>query len=142
MAYKMGKRPRPQVEDYLRALGYLNLMVWTVVFYLFPPSAFLSQLAELSRLLWLSVAFVGAGMALVGAVMRIDLKLEFPGILLAMIGPLFYALSQFYLSIFPVDVPGDQRVALAVYALLGITMQLPRLIGLLTEKNRLKGLNK
>ena len=144
MVYTLGKRPRPAVEDYLRALGYLNLMAWTVVFYFFPPSAFLSELAELSRLLWLSVAFVGGAMGLAGALLRIDLKLEFPGILLGMIGPLFYALSQTYLTIYPLDptVPGSQRLALAVYACLPITLQLPRLIGLLLEKNRLKGLKK
>lgn len=138
------KSPRPLVEDYLRALGYLNLMVWSVLFFFFPPTAFLSQIAEVSRLLWLSVAFAGGTMAFFGAIFRIDIKLEFPGLLLAIVGPFFYALSQFYLSIFPpvTDLVPGQRVALVGFAFLGVTLLLPRAVSLLIEKNRLKDLNK
>lgn len=136
--------PRPLLEDYLRALGYLNMMVWSVLFFCFPPTAFLSELAGVSRFLWLFIAFVGAGMALVGALARIDIKLEFPGLLLAMIGPSFYALSQFYLLSFPTatDIVSAQRVSLVAYALLGVTLLLPRAVSLLVEKNRLKELGK
>jgi hypothetical protein len=144
MPINLTKPPRPLVEDYLRSFGYLNLMAWSVLFFLFPPSAFLSGIAEISRLLWLSVAFVGAGMAFVGAIARIDIKLEFPGILLAIVGPAFYALSQLYLTVFPPEsdaLPG-QRIALVAYAFLGVTLLLPRAISLLVEKNRLKDLGK
>jgi hypothetical protein len=130
------------MEDYLRALGYLNISVWAAVFFFFPPSVFVSDLAYVSRLLWLSVTCIGGLMALTGALIRIDLKLEFPGILLAMVGPIFYTLSQLYLSFFPslADGGSGQRIALVVYALLGVTLMLPRALSLLVEKNRLKDL--
>lgn len=137
------RTPRPTVEDYLRSLGYLNIMAWSALFYVFPPVAFITETAEFSRLLWLSMAFVGGAMALVGALKRIDLKLEFPGLILAMVGPAFYALSQFYLAIFPAvtdTIPG-QRTALVAYAFLGVTLLLPRVVSLLREKNRLRGQN-
>ncbi len=136
-------KPRPLIEDLLRALGYANLMAWAVIFTFFPPSAFLSEVAYVSRTLWLGVAFVGAAMALAGAVLRIDIKLEFPGLLLALIGPFFYFVSQFYLAAVPLpDVDPTQRFALVAYALLPVTLLLPRTVSLLSEKNRLKGLSK
>ena len=139
----LARSPKPMVEDYLRAVGYLNVMAWAVLFFFFPPAAFLSELAVISRLLWLLVAFVGGGMAFIGAIKRIDIKLEFPGILLAVVGPVFYTLSQFYLVVYPpaTDVIPGQRIALVAYALLGVTLLLPRAVSLLVEKNRLKGLN-
>lgn len=133
---------RPTVEDYLRALGYINLGTWAVLFFVFPPSAFLSELAEVSRLIWLGVAFLGAAMATLGAFMRIDIKLEFPGILLGVIGPVFYTVSQFFFVVQPpIGVDPSQRIALTAYALLPVTLLLPRAVTLLIEKNRLKGLS-
>lgn len=130
---------RERSDALLRALGYLNLMVWAVLFFVFPPNTFISHLAELSRLLWLAIAFTGATMAFVGALTRIDIKLEFPGILLALVGPSFYTISQLYLSVAPLSgVDPTQRFALSAYALLPVTLLLPRAVSLLREKNRLK----
>lgn len=137
------KKPRPLAEDILRSVGYFNLMAWAVLFTMFPPSAFLSEIAYVSRTIWLTVAFVGAGMAFAGALTRIDIKLEYPGLLLCMVGPFFYFVSQFYLSAVPPEgVDPTQRYALVAYALLPATLLLPRTVSLLVEKNRLKGLTK
>lgn len=137
------RTPRPMIEDYLRALGYANLATWSVLFFTFPPTAFLSELAELSRFIWLSVTFLGSAMAFAGALLRIDIKLEFPGLLLAFIGPVFYTVSQFYLAVQPLEgADPTQRIALVSYALLPVTLLLPRAVPLLIEKNRLKGLSK
>ena len=133
-------KPRPTVEDYLRALGYLNLMVWAVLFYAFTPASIGNELDDISRLLWLSVSFAGAAMAFLGAILRIDIKLEYPGILFALIGPVFYAISRIYLTVFPDSTPmPGEGIALISYAMLPITLLLPRLVSLLNEKNRLKG---
>lgn len=135
--------PRPQLEDYLRSVGYANFAVWAVLFFVVPPSAFVSELDLIFRLIWVSATFVGAVAALIGSLTRIDIKLEFPGLLLALIGPTFYTLSQFYLVVQPP--PGadpSQRIALTAYALFGVTLLLPRAVSLLVEKNRLKGLSK
>lgn len=140
----LSKRPKPQIEDYVRAAGYLVLMVWAVLFYVFPTMAFHSDVTVISRTIWLAATFIGGGMALAGALVRIDLKLEFPGILFALIGPVFYTLSQLYLSIYPAvtdTVPG-QRIAITAFSFLVVVLLLPRAISLLVEKNRLKEQNK
>jgi hypothetical protein len=136
------RTPRPKVDDYLRALGYLNIMVWAVIFYSFPPVAFISEVAQYTRALWLGVAFIGGLTAFIGALTRIDLKVELPGILIATVGPVLYSFSQLYLSLNPLEgVDPTQRYGLAAYAFLGVTLLLPRLVFLLRTKNRLKGLN-
>lgn len=134
------KPVRSRTQDWLRAIGYLNLAAWSALFFIFPPNAFLSEVAEVSRLFWLSVAFIGAVMAIAGAVTGVDIKLEFPGLLLAFVGPFFYCISQLYMVLAPpVGLEPTQRIALVAYALLPVTLLLPRAFSLMGEKNRLKG---
>ena len=135
-------RPKPLVEDYLRALGYLNLMVWTVLFYAFTPSSIQNELDDISRTVWLSVSFVGAAMAFAGSMLRIDIKLEYPGILFALVGPVFYVVSRVYFVFVPPEGANvSDGIAIVSYAMLPITLLLPRAISLVNEKNRLKGID-
>lgn len=114
-------------------------MVWAVLFMIFPPFSFLSDLTLVTRSFWLIVTFIGATLAFLGAVTRIDIKLELPGLLITLIGPLFYFLGQLYYAIWPF--PGDppnSRIAILAYALLPGLLLLPRTFALYWEARRLK----
>lgn len=135
---------RPTVEDVARAAGYFVMMLWTVFFVLFPPTAFAESLDLLPRITWMSVTFVGAFASLLGALLRIDIKLELPGLLVAYVGPVFYFASQlFYVVGADPSVIADptQRYALVVYAILPAVLLLPRTISLFREARRLKRIN-
>ena len=141
----MGGSPasiRPDVEDYLRALGYFTIFLWALLFLNFPPTAFVSELDSWTRAFWLGITMLGSAAAFMGAITRIDIKLEFPGILITQIGPLFYFASQLYYVLFPTDVTGTNgRNALIVYAILPGVLLLPRTWHLYTESRRLKRLS-
>jgi hypothetical protein len=140
---KSGTFLRPTGEDLLRALGYAVIMVWAALFYFFPPTAFVSSLDVLTRTLWMGITFLGAFVAFVGSITRIDLKLEFPGLLFAQIGPLLYFLSQIYYVMNPG--PGDlpnSRVALIAYAILPGVLLLPRTCSLMVAAFRLRKINR
>jgi TRAP-type C4-dicarboxylate transport system permease small subunit len=142
MSNPQARSPRPKFEDYLRALGYFNIMLWAALFWFFPPVAFSSEIEGLSRFIWLGATFAGGAMAFAGALKRIDLKLELPGILVALLGPVFYTLSQVYLFLNPLpNSDPNARVALIAYAALGVTLLLPRLHSILSAKRRIKELN-
>jgi hypothetical protein len=134
---------RPQVEDILRAAGYLTVFVWATLFMLFPPSAFVTELDGWTRSFWLSITMLGALAAAAGSFTRIDIKLEFPGILIAQIGPMFYFASQLYYVVFPSSVTGgaNSRIALIAYAILPGVLLLPRTWHLYVESRKLKRLN-
>lgn len=133
---------RPTLEDILRSLGYLTIMVWAVLFMFFPSPVFMFALDATVRQAWMAATIFGALVALTGSLTRIDLKMEFPGLLICMGGPVFYSVSQFYFIIFPAstDIPID-RNALAVYALLPAILLLPRTVGLFIEARRMKRIN-
>jgi hypothetical protein len=143
MTIQMSTRDRPGVEDYLRAIAYLALSAWSVLFYIFPPQAFVSELDGRTRMIWLGFSLVGSLMAFAGAVSHIDLKLELPGILLSFVGPIFYGFSQFYLVMYPTaeSGPPTARIALVVFASVPVFLQLPRVVSLFIESRRLKRIN-
>lgn len=136
-------RPRPQPEDYLRALSYGVLAAWGVVYLFFPPASTLEALDTTLRYIWMTVTILGSVLAIVGALRRVDLKMELPGVAFAMLGPVFYFLTQVTFVIAPTESSGppETRFALMVYALLPVLFVLPRIVSLLTEARRLKKIN-
>lgn len=138
--FRIGKRQGPQVEDLMRALGYLFFLGWAVGFIILPPgTSVVNVLDSLTRVIWLSPVLFGSLAALIGALTRIDLKLEYPGIVFTLIGPIFYALVQVYFLIAPGD-PNPSLSSLLYTAIPGILL-LPRAYGLHREAKRLKKLN-
>ncbi len=136
-------RPRLTVEDWLRAVSYLGLALWGAVYLVFPPMSTLQTLDTTLRWIWMCVTIGGAIMAFLGSVLRIDLKMELPGIAFGLLGPLFYFLTQVTFVLFPTDVSGapSTRYALLVYTLLPVLFALPRIVSLLLESRRLKKIN-
>lgn len=135
---------RPTIEDVARAAGYAVMMCWSVFFVVFPPAAFAESLDLLPRITWMSVTFVGAFACFLGAILRIDIKLELPGLLVAYVGPVFYFASQLFYAVGAdptVVADPSQRYALVVYAILPAVLLLPRTISLFREARRLKRIN-
>jgi len=136
-------RSRPTFEDLLRALGYLTIVLWAVVFLVYPPVAYLNDIDFYSRLVWQGATIAGGLLAFGGSVLRIDLKLELPGIIFALIGPLFYFAAQIYYIVRPLpDASPTARYAFAVYALLPLFLLLPRMYALYAESIRAKRIRK
>lgn len=132
-------KPRPTGEDYLRALGYAAIMVWAVAFMIFPPTAFVNGLDFATRAFWMAATFTGSTLALLGAILRIDIKLELPGLAFTLVGPLLYFASQlFYLTHPPAGETFNTRAALVIYAILPGILLLPRTYALYAEGRRLK----
>jgi hypothetical protein len=131
MIKKTLNKIRPTLVDLVRATGYMIIIAWAILFLFYPPEAFVSSIDIVIRVFWMGVTIVGAGLAALGALTRIDLKLEFPGLLFALIGPLFYFASQAFYVTFP-DPGVDQtgRVALIAYAILPGVLLLPRALEL------------
>jgi hypothetical protein len=133
---------QPTGEDLLRGLGYLVIMAWAVLFFFYPPTAFVSSLDILTRALWLGLTFLGGFAALMGSLTRYDIKMELPGLAFVHVGPLLYFLSQIYYVSFPE--PGVNeigRVALIAYAILPGILLLPRTCSLFVAAMRLKKVN-
>lgn len=135
--------PRPSAEDYLRSLAYFALALWGLVYMLFPPISSLLALDTTLRYIWMSVTILGAVLAIVGSLRRIDLKMELPGLAFALLGPVFYCLTQVTFVIFPTPASGppESRYALLVYTLTPVLFALPRVVSLLIEARRLKKIN-
>lgn len=130
-------------EDYLRALSYVGLFVWALLYLKFPPNSTLEALDTTLRIIWMSVTMTGAAVAFFGVFRRIDIKMELPGLAFALLGPLFYFLTQVIFVLFPTPSSGDPstRIALMAYALLPVLFALPRIVSLLIEARRLKKIN-
>lgn len=138
MVVNRTQRPRPTGEDLLRALGYGALALWSIVFLIYPPVAFQTALAGFTLTFWHGIALAGSVAALLGSLTRIDLKLEYPGIIILLIGPVFYTLSQVYYIAFNIEPGSTSRYALAVYAIVPAILLTPRLFGLYSETRRAK----
>ena len=139
---KNSGRLRPTIEDLLRAVAYSALASWTVLFLVFPPLAYASEIDFATRLTWMGITFLGAMTAAIGAIFRFDLKVELPGLVFALIGPFFYFAAQAYLVGHPLPhTDPNARVHLIAYALLPILLSLPRIYALYTESRRLRRIN-
>lgn len=125
-------------EDYVRALGYLTVMGWAVLFISFPPVSYLNTLDVLTRLLWMTITFAGASASFLGAMLRIDIKLEFPGLLFTLVGPLLYFASALYVTFIPVHGTGRVSAAFDIYTILPGILLLPRTVSLWLEAKRMK----
>lgn len=136
-------RPRPTPEDFLRATGYAVLTLWAIVYFVFPPISSLVALDLVLRTIWMAVTAIGGLAAMVGSLLRIDIKLELPGIGFGILGPLFYAVTQALFILSPTEDTGppETRFALLVFALLPVFIVLPRAYGLIEEARRLKKIN-
>lgn len=133
------EKPRPLGGDYLRALGYLVIMGWATMFFIFPPNSFANTIDFITRAFWMGFTFTGALLAFLGSLLRIDIKLELPGLAFTLLGPLFYFASQLYYVLYPL--PGETfnaRAALVIYAILPGILLLPRTYELYAEGRRLK----
>lgn len=123
--------PRPRPADVARFFAYLALSAWSAAFILFPPVAFVSAIDYWTRVLWLSVTGLSAATAAIGAILRIDLRVELPALHVLLVGPGLYFLSQVYLVLDPpAAVNPTQRIALAFFVLYGTLAPIPRLIEL------------
>lgn len=133
------KPPRLTLEEYSRAVAYLILLTWAILFEIYPPLS-VADLDPVTRSVWMSVVMLGAVAAFIGVITRIDLKLELPGILLSCLGPLFYAFANLYLVIFPLEpeVGVNPRISIVVYVVLPLALMLPRAFALITEADRLR----
>lgn len=130
-------RFRPTVEDILRAVAYLGVAVWCVLFLVYPPVAYVSLVDFITRLCWVGACGIGALTAFVGSLIRMDLKVELPGIAFMLIGPLFYGAAQIWLIVNPFpDTDPTARNALAMYAFLPLLFTLPRMYALYRETQR------
>lgn len=133
---------RPTVEDLLRAVAYLAIMAWTIVFLVFPPVAYQDEIDVATRITWMGITFLGAGTAFLGSIFRFDLKVELPGLVFALIGPLFYFAAQVYFVSHPEYLSEQMgREHLVVYAALPILLTLPRIYALYAESRRQKRIN-
>ena len=130
-------RLRPTPEDFLRALAYGVVVVWTILFAVYPPVSYVDSLDVITRMIWIGACTVGALAAFFGAIFRIDLKLELPGIAVMLIGPLFYTAAQVWFVMNPpLGSTPDARIALVAYASLPIFFCLPRMYSLYAESRR------
>lgn len=122
--------------DFLRSVGYIGLALWAVLYVLHPSPIVEYSVQPWVQTLWLGVAFVGAIMAALGCVLKIDIKLELPGILFMLVGPLLYFVTNIYLLAAP-GTQDDTRIAsllpLVVYAVLPVLFILPRVFDLYTD---------
>ena len=132
------------MEDYLRALAYLGFVAWGVAFLIWPPVAYVDTVDLTTRLVWVGACILGATAAFLGAVLRIDLKLELPGLAFMLIGPLFYGAAQIWYILNPPITSTDPnaRNALMVYAFLPLLLTLPRMYALYSEAQKSSALRK
>lgn len=135
---------RPTGEDILRAVGYAAVFSWGLLFLIFPPLAYISELDFLTRLFWVGTCMLGAFTAFLGAIFRIDLKMELPGVAVMLFGPLVYtsATIWFILNPPPSTIDPTARFSFVVYAALPIFMTLPRMYSLYNETQRSKSIRR
>lgn len=125
-----------RVEDFLRSLGYLGLALWTVLYALHPSEIVNVEVQPWVQWLWLGISFLGAILAAIGCMTKIDIKLEFPGILFMIVGPLLYFIVNTY-RVFTIAAAEQEHpaglIALVVYALVPVLLLLPRIFRLYTD---------
>ncbi len=115
------------------------VLLWAILFFIFPADTYTDALDLFSRIMWMGACGVGATAAAVGAFLRVDLKLELPGLAVMFIGPLFYFTAQMWFIYFLDAPPHDDvvgRIPLAVYAILPVFLCLPRVYSLGKEIRR------
>lgn len=131
------RKPQFTPVHLLRALGYAAVGVWAVLFMLKPSSLYLDLLGAPTLYFWLSVVVLGATGATLGVVTRIDLKLEFPGLLVTQLAPIFFLVCQIYFLAHPeLDTTLLQRQSSVVYAAIPGILLLPRTYELFVEVDR------
>lgn len=114
-------------------------MAWAVMFLIFPPAAFVNALDIITRSFWMGFTFIGALLAFLGSMLRIDIKMELPGLAFALLGPLFYFASQLYYVLYPLPHETfSTRAALVIYAILPGILLFPRTWELYAEGRKLK----
>lgn len=145
MAQTFESAPRPTTEDLLRALAYAVLTAWGVIYLIFPPPPVPEVLEFNTRLAWMVPTILGFFIAFFGAVFRVDLKMELPGLVFTLPGPIFYGITQLWLVFNPeLLAPQDPstRYAISLYAFVPALLILPRIVGLLKESKRLRRVTK
>lgn len=141
MAQRFSDAPRPTSEDLWRALAYAVLLAWGVVYLVYPPPPLPSVLEFTTRLLWMIPTSLGFLLALIGALFRVDIKAELPGLIVMLPGPTFFGVTQLWLIFHPaLTNPQDpsSRYALALYAFTPALLIMPRIVSLMNERKRLR----
>lgn len=127
---------RLRFDDFLRSLGYIGIGLWALLYSLNPSEIVQNQVQTWVQFLWLGVCFVGAFLATLGCVLKIDIKLELPGILFMLMGPLLYFGTNVY-RVFEITTtdqePVQGLIPLVVYALLPVLLLLPRIFSLYSD---------
>ncbi len=138
------RQPRTWGE-FFQACAYGAVGSWAVVFWLYPPTAFVAALDASTRVFWCLAVLTGALTGVIGLITRLDLKVELPGVLFMLLGPLAYATSQVYYVVYPPVVPANaaiprtqDRYALIIYASIPIFFLLVRLVQLLNQARTAK----
>lgn len=133
---------RSPIEDRARALSYGVGVLWSIAFLAFTPSFYTELIDRWLLTGWGVVALVGCLMCLIGAITRIDFKLELPGIYLIQVSSLLYFTAQFGFfapgSMFdPVD-----RIAAALYIVWHSSLFWPRWWRLAADRKRVHAVAK
>lgn len=135
---RIGK-PHLYREDVLRAIGYFSILIWAIVFTLYTPADIAQQIPDYGKLVWLASTLLGAATACVGALTRIDLKMELPGIIFILPGPIWYCSLEVWFTVFPIaQTPPGGHIALSVFSLIPAILLLPRLAALQVESSTAK----
>lgn len=124
-------------EDFLRSVGYFGIALWTVLYTLYPSAIVANEVQPWIQWLWLGVSLVGALMAALGCILKIDIKLELPGLLFMLVGPLLYFGTNSYRAFTNTLVDDGTQpaglVPLVVYALIPVLLLLPRVFKLYSD---------
>lgn len=133
---KIPLEQRLRFEDFLRSLGYIALAVWAVLYSLYPSAIVNENVQPWVQYLWMGVSIAGALLAVLGCILKIDIKLELPGILFMLVGPLLYFATTSYRA-FTRAVEGLEQpaglVPLIVYSLLPVLLLLPRIFSMYSD---------
>lgn len=142
MASLYGEDRRPHIGDFLRAAAYTAIGNWALLYILFPPVSFVA-LATYTRLIWLGITALGALIATIGCLTRLDVKVELPGVLFMLVGPLFYTVVNLWFIFLPSPLSGPvlSRCGFACMTISIFFVLLPRAVDLYSDALRTRALN-
>lgn len=127
---------RLRFDDFLRSLGYIAIACWAVLYQLDPSAIVSDQVQPWVQILWLGICFFGAVLASLGCILKIDIKLELPGLLFMMVGPLLYfgaTIYRVYAISLAEGIQPPGLIPLLIYSILPVILLLPRAFNLYSD---------